>query len=195
MSKTANRLFVFLRCFFCFTPVCLSMPEHDVYHGSYRRQKAHRTCCSHIHSDHQSRVRRSEASFLLCVCSVKVCEMYWNWGGAGTGILHTCCQVLFFCHMCRSIFFTFSQNSELNLSVIGPYIDYLKEKQSVNNVFGKFTCGFFLFIFVFFLYPTWINSNIAWFIRWFVDILLFYCGRYVAPLLITLTLFPGVKII
>lgn len=97
------------------------------------------------------------------------------------------------CHMCRSIFFTFSQNSEINLSVIGPYIDYLKEKQGVNNVFGKFTCGFFLFIFVFFFcIPTWINSNIAWFIRWFVYILLFYRGRYVAPLIIT---FPGVKII
>lgn len=34
-------------------------------------------------------------------------------------------------------FFTFSQNSEINLSEIGPYIDYLKEKQGVNSIFGK----------------------------------------------------------
>lgn len=49
-----------------------------------------------------------------------------------------------FCQMCWPIFFTFSPNSEINLSEIGPYIDYLTEKQGVNNIFGKFSSGFFL---------------------------------------------------
>lgn len=38
-------------------------------------------------------------------------------------------------------FFTFSQNSEINLSEIGPYIDYLKEKQGVNSIFVNGTTG------------------------------------------------------
>lgn len=50
---------------------------------------------------------------------------------------------ILFCKMCRPIFFTISQNSEINLLEIGPYIDYLTEKQGVRNIFGKFTSGFF----------------------------------------------------
>lgn len=34
--------------------------------------------------------------------------------------------------------FKCSQNSEVNLTEIGPYIDYLIEKQGVKNIFGKF---------------------------------------------------------
>lgn len=41
-------------------------------------------------------------------------------------------------------FLTFSQNSEINLTEIGRYIDYLTKKQGVNSIFGKFTSGFFL---------------------------------------------------
>lgn len=38
----------------------------------------------------------------------------------------------------------FSQKSEINLSVIGPYVDYLTEKQGVKSIFGKNDFFFFL---------------------------------------------------
>lgn len=87
----------------------------------------------------------------VCLFSKSVWDV-WKLGRRRDGHLTHLLSGILFCHMCRPIFFTFSQNSEINLSVIGPYIDYLKEKQGVNKVFGKFTGGFFLFIFVFFLY-------------------------------------------
>lgn len=37
----------------------------------------------------------------------------------------------------------FAQISEVNLSVIGPYVDYLIQKQGVNSIFGKIVLGFF----------------------------------------------------
>lgn len=45
---------------------------------------------------------------------------------------------------CVPTFFTFSQNSEINLTEIGPYIDYLREKQGVNSIFGKFKSRLFV---------------------------------------------------
>lgn len=53
-----------------------------------------------------------------------------------------------FLQMCGPTFLTFSQNSEINLTEIGRYIDYLSKKQGVNSIFGKFTSGFVLWFLV-----------------------------------------------
>lgn len=151
MSKTANRLFV------CFFAVFL------LFHSSVPLYA--RTWClswllpptkssQDLLQPHSLRspVKGKEIWSLfppVCLFSKSVWDVLKLGRRRDWHLTHLLSGIVF-CHVCRSIFFTFSQNSELNLSVIGPYIDYLKEKQGVNNVFGKFTCGFFLFIFVFF---------------------------------------------
>lgn len=51
-------------------------------------------------------------------------------------------DVVYFCmfRICfaKCVDLHFPQNSEVNLEEIGPYIDYLTEKQGVNGIFGKF---------------------------------------------------------
>lgn len=40
-------------------------------------------------------------------------------------------------HLVTDLFFIFAVFREINLSVIGPYIEYLVEKQDVKSVFSK----------------------------------------------------------
>lgn len=53
---------------------------------------------------------------------------------------------LFFSQTSEIYFFPFNPNSEINLSIIGPYVDYLSEQQGVKGIFGKFywnsSCSF-----------------------------------------------------
>lgn len=68
------------------------------------------------------------------------------------------CSDYLFPSLCWLIFIL-SQNSEINLMEIGPYIDYLIEKQGIKNIFGR--------VFFFFgggYYVFWILNHawIAW---------------------------------
>ena len=72
------------------------------------------------------------------------------------GLFHSNTSLLLVTYLCS--FSSAKKNSEINLTEIEPYIDYLVEKQGVKSIFGKFA----EFRFPCFSLPTVTQSNIKY---------------------------------